>query len=60
MPVPFFGGKHNLAPWILSFFPGHQNYLEPFCGSASVFYLKPPSKQEWLNDLYAPVINYHI
>ncbi|MDQ2902991.1 MAG: DNA adenine methylase [Chloroflexota bacterium] len=27
------GSKARLAPWIVSFFPAHQHYVEPYCGS---------------------------
>ena len=45
------GGKTRLAEEILRFAPGHEIYLEPFCGGASVFFKKEPSKAEILNDL---------
>ncbi|MGG6264216.1 DNA adenine methylase [Leptolyngbya sp. AN03gr2] len=59
MPVPYFGCKIKLARWITSYFPNHSAYVEPFCGSASVFHTKRRSRSETLNDLYAPLINYH-
>jgi DNA adenine methylase len=46
----YHGGKFRLAPWILQFFPPHSAYVEPYCGAASVFMLKPRVPAECLND----------
>lgn len=50
-PVPLFGGKGLLAPWIASLLPAHGHYVEPFCGSLAVLLAKPPSRHETVNDL---------
>lgn len=50
-PVPYFGGKQTIAPWIVSLLPQHDHYVEPFCGGLSVMLAKPPSKIETVNDL---------
>jgi DNA adenine methylase len=54
----YFGGKWNLAPWIISYFPPHANYVEPCGGAASVLLQKTPSDLETFNDLDDRVINF--
>lgn len=51
------GSKWRLAKWIINHFPAHTTYLEPFFGSGAVFFTKPPSKVETINDLDGQVIN---
>lgn len=51
VPLRRYGGKVYLAQWIISHFPKHTTYIEPFCGSASVFFAKEPAQAEILNDI---------
>jgi len=54
----YYGGKWKLAPWIISHFPSHQNYVEPCGGAASVLLQKPPSLLETYNDIDGAVVNF--
>lgn len=51
------GSKWSLADWIISFFPRHHSYLEPFFGSGAVLFNKPRSNIETVNDLDNNVVN---
>jgi len=56
--LSYFGSKWRLAPWIISHFPPHTCYVEPFCGSASLFLRKPPAEFEVINDIDGEVTNF--
>ncbi|MBD5169343.1 MAG: DNA adenine methylase [Oscillibacter sp.] len=51
------GAKWSLAEWIISHFPPHHSYLEPFFGSGAVLFNKPRSNIETVNDLDGDVVN---
>lgn len=53
----YHGGKWNLAPWILQFFPPHHVYVEPYGGAASVLLQKPRAKAEVYNDIACEIVN---
>lgn len=51
------GSKWSIANWIISCFPKHHSYLEPFFGSGAVLFNKPRSNIETVNDLDGNVVN---
>ena len=53
----YHGGKWRLAPWILTFFPAHRMYVEPFGGGGSVLMRKERVYAEVYNDLDSEVVN---
>lgn len=55
--IKYPGAKWSLADWIISFFPEHHSYLEPFFGSGAVLFTKERSHIETVNDLDDDVIN---
>lgn len=55
--IKYPGSKWRLAGWIISHFPAHHSYLEPYFGSGAVLFQKPRSRIETVNDLDGDVVN---
>lgn len=55
--IPYLGGKTRLAKTIIARMPVHTCYVEVFAGGAAVFFSKPPSETEVLNDRDGDLVN---
>jgi DNA adenine methylase len=53
----YFGGKWMLAPWVISHFPVHSKYIEPFGGGGSILLSKSVVHAEIYNDLDSDIVN---
>jgi DNA adenine methylase len=53
----YFGGKWELAPWVISYFPAHHTYTEVFGGAGSVLFQKERAEVEIYNDLDSRLVN---
>jgi DNA adenine methylase len=58
-PFQYYGGKTPLIDLILALVPPHRIYCEPFAGSATVFWAKPPSPIEVLNDIDFRIVAFY-
>lgn len=58
-PTSYYGGKQNLVSTILPLFPKHTLYAEPFVGGGAVFWAKPSSDVEVINDVNRELINFY-
>ena len=50
--------EDGIADWIIEEMPAHHSYVEPFFGSGAVFFNKPLSNIETINDLDGEVVNF--
>lgn len=58
-PLTYYGGKQQLASRILSMMPKHKIYCEPFFGGGAVFFAKPKSYLEVINDTNDRLITFY-
>lgn len=57
-PMPYYGAKQTIAEQIVSFFPDHVHYVEPFAGSLAVLLAKQPARMETVNDLDGDLVTF--
>lgn len=53
----YHGGKFMLRDWIISHFPAHRIYVEPFGGAGSILMAKPRVYSEVYNDMDGEVVS---
>jgi DNA adenine methylase len=58
-PISYYGGKQKLLSTILTKMPDHQLYCEPFLGGAAIFFGKPQSAVEVINDTNKELMNFY-
>jgi len=58
-PITYYGGKQGLADEIIKMIPAHKIYCEPFFGGGAVFFRKPKSYLEVINDIDDRLINFY-
>ena len=58
-PLAYIGGKSKLANTIIDMMPEHKAYCEVFAGAAWVFFKKPISKYEVINDLDSDLVSFY-
>ena len=57
-PIRYPGAKWSIAQTIVSHFGDHYHYVEPYFGSGAVFFTKPASPHELINDVNSAVVNF--
>lgn len=58
-PISYYGGKQNLVTTILPLIPPHKTYTETFVGGGAIFWSKPKSEVEVINDINHELINFY-
>ena len=58
-PTSYYGGKQNLVTTIIPLLPDHKTYIEPFVGGGAIFWAKPKSDVEIINDTNRELINFY-
>lgn len=58
-PIKWVGGKRNLANRLVSIFPEHYTYVEPFFGAGWVYFKKEKAEVEIVNDINGELINFY-
>ncbi len=58
-PVSYYGGKQKMVKHLLELIPKHHLYCEPFFGGGALFFAKPVSEVEVINDVNHELMNFY-
>ncbi len=58
-PITYYGGKQMLKKHIIEQIPEHNVYCEPYFGGGAVYFAKPKSNIEVINDTNGELINFY-
>jgi len=58
-PILYPGGKTAMIKNVLRLLPAHSQYVEPFCGGASIFWAKELASHNVLNDTFSGILNFY-
>lgn len=58
-PVTYYGGKQRMCSDLTQLIPAHRIYVEPFFGGGALFFHKPKSHVEVINDKNSFVVNFY-
>lgn len=58
-PITYYGGKQKLLSTIVAKIPDHNLYCEPFVGGAAIYFGKPQSNVEVINDTNKELMNFY-
>lgn len=58
-PITYYGGKQTMAKTIIQMMPRHKVYCEPFFGGGAVFFAKPKSYLEAINDTNDRLVTFY-
>ena len=53
----YHGAKFRIRDFVISYFPSHRSYIEPYGGGASILLSKPRAHHEVYNDLDDDIVN---
>jgi DNA adenine methylase len=59
-PFRYPGGKYYARKLIMQYIPTHYAYIEPFAGGASIFFAKPKTKYNLINDADQELVNCYL
>jgi len=59
-PISYYGGKQMMTKEIVPMIPEHVIYVEPFFGGGAIFFAKPKSLVEVINDINREVFNFYL